>query len=102
MSSSRRAARDGALRQGEAARAAATPAALRPADTSRLGLAQQGKQICVARIGAAHGTSGEVRLWPFTAAVVPTVDIAAGRIVIDPPAEIEAESADPQTGGRPA
>jgi 16S rRNA processing protein RimM len=30
-------------------------------------LAQQGKQICVARIGAAHGTSGEVRLWPFTA-----------------------------------
>jgi len=41
--------------------------ALRPADTSRLGLAQQGKQICVARIGAAHGTAGEVRLWPFTA-----------------------------------
>jgi len=30
-------------------------------------MAQQGKQICVARIGAAHGTSGEVRLWPFTA-----------------------------------
>jgi 16S rRNA processing protein RimM len=30
-------------------------------------LPQQGKQICVARIGAAHGTSGEVRLWPFTA-----------------------------------
>jgi 16S rRNA processing protein RimM len=24
-------------------------------------------RICVARIGAAHGTSGEVRLWPFTA-----------------------------------
>src|SRR5580692_11097757 len=23
--------------------------------------------ICVARIGAAHGTRGEVRLWPFTA-----------------------------------
>jgi 16S rRNA processing protein RimM len=23
-------------------------------------------RICVARIGVAHGTSGEVRLWPFT------------------------------------
>ena len=23
-------------------------------------------RICVARIGAAHGTGGEVRLWPFT------------------------------------
>jgi 16S rRNA processing protein RimM len=25
------------------------------------------RHICVARIGAAHGTTGEVRLWPFTA-----------------------------------
>ena len=25
------------------------------------------ERICVARIGAAHGTSGEVRLWSFTA-----------------------------------
>jgi 16S rRNA processing protein RimM len=25
------------------------------------------KRVCVARIGAAHGTTGEVRLWPFTA-----------------------------------
>jgi 16S rRNA processing protein RimM len=24
-------------------------------------------RICVARIGAAHGTGGEVRLWPYTA-----------------------------------
>jgi 16S rRNA processing protein RimM len=24
-------------------------------------------RICVARIGAAHGTGGEVKLWPFTA-----------------------------------
>lgn len=24
-------------------------------------------RICVARIGAAHGTGGEIRLWPFTA-----------------------------------
>ena len=25
------------------------------------------ERICVARIGAAHGTRGEVRLWTFTA-----------------------------------
>src|SRR5713101_9437175 len=24
-------------------------------------------RVCVARIGAAHGTGGEVKLWPFTA-----------------------------------
>ena len=34
---------------------------------------------------------GETMLLPFTAAVAPKVDIAAGRIVLDPPAEIEAE-----------
>jgi 16S rRNA processing protein RimM len=42
---------------------------------------------------------GETMLLPFTAAVVPKVDIAAGRIVIDPPAEIEADSADTKIGG---
>jgi 16S rRNA processing protein RimM len=39
---------------------------------------------------------GETVLLPFTAAVVPQVDIPAGRIVLDPPAEIEAEPADLQ------
>jgi 16S rRNA processing protein RimM len=34
---------------------------------------------------------GETILLPFTAALVPEVDIAAGRVIIDPPAEIEAE-----------
>ena len=34
---------------------------------------------------------GETMLLAFTATVVPEVDIAAGRVVIDPPAEIEAE-----------
>lgn len=29
--------------------------------------AADGKRICVARIGAAHGIRGEMRLWPFTA-----------------------------------
>jgi 16S rRNA processing protein RimM len=28
--------------------------------------ARAGRRICVARIGAAHGTTGEVRLWSFT------------------------------------
>jgi 16S rRNA processing protein RimM len=37
-----------------------------PADSRHSGPVQRGKQICVARIGAAHGTTGEVRLWPFT------------------------------------
>jgi 16S rRNA processing protein RimM len=31
-------------------------------------------RICVARIGAAHGTGGEVRLWPYT---VRSEDVAA-------------------------
>jgi 16S rRNA processing protein RimM len=39
---------------------------------------------------------GETVLLPFTSAVVPKVDIPAGRIVLDPPAEIEAEPADLQ------
>ena len=54
-----RAARDGPRSAPASASrdlAAPTPA-VDPAD----------KRICVARIGAAHGTIGEVRLWPFTA-----------------------------------
>jgi 16S rRNA processing protein RimM len=35
---------------------------------------------------------GETLLLPFTTAVAPEIDIAAGRIVIDPPAEIEADA----------
>jgi 16S rRNA processing protein RimM len=30
-------------------------------------MAPRDQQVCVARIGAAHGVRGEVRLWPFTA-----------------------------------
>lgn len=63
MTSSRRAARDGLprLRRGEPARADGPSLTSPPAVP-----VPQGKQICVARIGAAHGTTGEVRLWPFT------------------------------------
>ena len=32
------------------------------------------KRICVARIGAAHGVRGEVRLWPFTEDPLAVVD----------------------------
>jgi 16S rRNA processing protein RimM len=31
------------------------------------GKAQNGKRICVAKIGAAHGIRGDVKLWPMTA-----------------------------------
>ncbi|PPC87697.1 MAG: 16S rRNA processing protein RimM, partial [Methylocystis sp.] len=34
---------------------------------------------------------GESLLYPFTGAVVPVVDIAQGRVVITPPAEVSAE-----------
>ncbi|MFZ1893990.1 MAG: ribosome maturation factor RimM [Rhodoplanes sp.] len=30
-------------------------------------MVEDSKRVCVARIGAAHGTRGEVRLWSFTA-----------------------------------
>ena len=43
---------------------------------------------------------GETRLVPFTKAAVPDVDIAAGRVVIAPPAEIEAKP--PEGGEDPA
>jgi 16S rRNA processing protein RimM len=37
---------------------------------------------------------GQTLLLPFTAAVAPEVDIAAGRIVIDPPREVEGDKED--------
>jgi 16S rRNA processing protein RimM len=48
----------------------------------------------------APGGGGETMLLPFTAAVVPKVDIAAGRIVIDRPAEIDTDGADKASSGR--
>jgi len=35
---------------------------------------------------------GRTQVFPFTKAVVPVVDLAAGRIVIDPPAEIDGDA----------
>jgi 16S rRNA processing protein RimM len=41
---------------------AAPPPAAKPSPA-----AAEKTRVCIARVGAAHGTSGEVRLWPFTA-----------------------------------
>ncbi len=41
---------------------------------------------------------GGTELYPFTLGVVPSVDIAGGKVVIDPPASVEAKSNDDQEG----
>lgn len=38
---------------------------------------------------------GETLLFPFTRAVVPHVDLAAGKAIVEPPAEVEDESPEP-------
>jgi len=38
------------------------------------------------------GGGGETLMFPFTKAVVPLVDIAGGRVVIEPPMEVEGEA----------
>lgn len=47
---------------------------------------------------APPGRRGESLLVPFTREAVPEVDLAGGRIVVDPPAEIEATGEDEETG----
>lgn len=55
-----------------------------------------GRIVAVHNFGAgdileiAPAKGGETLMLPFTNAVVPTVDMAAGRVVVAPPAEIEA------------
>lgn len=44
--------------------------------------------------GAPKAAGGPVLLLPFTRAVCPVVDIAAGRVVVDPPAGLGEEAAD--------
>ncbi len=41
-----------------------------------------------------EGPEGAERLLPFTKAVVPEVDLAAGRLVVEPPVEEEAKTSD--------
>ena len=45
----------------------------------------------VLEVTATGGKRGESRMIPFTKAAVPEVDLAAGRLVAEPPAESEAE-----------
>jgi 16S rRNA processing protein RimM len=44
----------------------------------------------------AREEGGETLLMPFTKEVVPTIDVTAGRLIIAPPVEIEAELSPPQ------
>ncbi len=43
--------------------------------------------------------SGGTRMFPFTRAVVPVVDIAGGRLVVDPPVETEVAEEEGNDGG---
>jgi 16S rRNA processing protein RimM len=48
--------------------------------------AERNQRICVARLGAAHGVRGEIKLWSFTAAPAAVVDYgpfeaADGRVI---------------------
>jgi 16S rRNA processing protein RimM len=45
--------------------------------------------------------NGPTMLLPFSSAVVPTVDISGGRVLIDLPAEIEGEELDSEPSRRP-
>ncbi|MGD9657555.1 MAG: ribosome maturation factor RimM [Methylocystis sp.] len=59
--------------------------------------AEIGVIVAVRNFGAgdilevAPEAGGETLMFPFTKAVVPTVDLSLGRVVIEPPAEIEAD-----------
>jgi 16S rRNA processing protein RimM len=55
------------------------------------------ERICVARIGAAHGTRGEVRLWTFTADPMAVADYGPLETA-DGKATIEIESLRPAKG----
>ncbi|MGJ0396909.1 MAG: ribosome maturation factor RimM [Methylocystis sp.] len=60
--------------------------------------AEIGVIVAVRNFGAgdileiAPAASGETLMFPFTKAVVPTVDLSAGRVVLAPPAEVEEDS----------
>jgi 16S rRNA processing protein RimM len=58
-----------------------------------------GKVVAIHNFGAGDiieiaPPAGPTLLLPFTDAVVPTVDLANGRVVIEPPAEIEGDTPD--------
>ena len=59
-----------------------------------------GDVLELARTGA-EGTSSETLLVPFTRAVVPEIDVAAGRLVVVPPVETTAGPDRPASTARP-
>jgi 16S rRNA processing protein RimM len=60
--------------------------------------AEIGVIVAVRNFGAgdileiAPAAGGETLMFPFTKAVVPTVDLSAGRVVLAPPADVEEDS----------
>ena len=68
--------------------------------------AEIGVIVAVRNFGAgdileiAPAAGGESLLFPFTKATVPTVDIPGRRVVVEPPAEIEAERGEKKIGRR--
>ena len=69
---------------------------------TRAGL-KLGRVIAVRNFGAgdilevAPAAGGETLMYPFTKAVVPVVSVTDGRVVIEPPEEIEAKSDTPDS-----
>jgi 16S rRNA processing protein RimM len=58
-----------------------------------------GKIVAVPNYGAGDileiaPPTGDTLLYPFTRAVVPEIDFAAGRVIVEPPAEVSGEPAD--------
>jgi len=45
---------------------------------------------------------GEMVMLPFTETVVPQIDIAGGKVVVDPPVEVTGEEADDSSSSRPS
>ena len=62
---------------------------------------QLGQVTAVHDYGAGASLEIGVLLVPFTRAAVPEVDVAAGRLVVNPPAEIVVNASAGQAGGAP-
>ena len=72
--------------------------------------AERADGTCIGRVAAVldHGAGasleiapedgGRLLIVPFTRAAVPVVDLAAGRLVIEPPAEVEARAGEEEEG----
>jgi len=97
LTSSRRAARDGLPGEQRDGSARADGDGMLPAGAERLSNAvPPDKHVCVARIGAAHGTIGEVRLFSFTGD--PRAAVRYGALAAADGRSIEIESLRPAKG----